>query len=299
MSTALVTGGLGGVGRWTIATLLERGWDDIACVDVQLPGGGLRPNTEGWDERVSFYAVELTEQGQTWELVEQINPDTVVHLGAIPNPQHHAGTHVFENNVVSTYNTLVAAGRAGARIASASSEAVYGFIFTDEQPRPEYLPIDECHPTHHDNQYSTSKMVGEEIGKMVARKYDTQVASIRPSWVQHPGRYLCLQQSGLPATGTRTFWAYVDVRDIASIFCDALEADFEGHEAFTAAAADNYLGTPTTELFEEHVGPLPERCDIEGDESPYSTMKAREMLGWSPQHSWQLATEEDIPLPFS
>jgi UDP-glucose 4-epimerase len=71
----------------------------------------------------------------------------------------------------------------------------------------------------------------------------------------------------------------------------ALAADFDGHEAFNCVGPDNALGRPLAELFEKHYGGLPDECNIEGDNSAYSTAKATEMLDWEPTRSWRDAAE--------
>jgi UDP-glucose 4-epimerase len=100
-----------------------------------------------------------------------------------------------------------------------------------------------------------------------------------------------------PAEGVGNFWSYIDVRDIASIVAAALEADVEGHEAVFAVADENYADRPTTDLFEEQFGAVPEPCDVEGDESSITNAKAADLLGWEPAHSWRDAADADVDEP--
>ena len=93
------------------------------------------------------------------------------------------------------------------------------------------------------------------------------------------------------------FWSYVDVRDVVSMVEAALETDHGGHETYLAVAAENYLGRPTAETIEAVFGDLPAECDLEGEESAFSTAKAREELGWEPVHSWREAEDEAIAGP--
>ncbi|MFB6136353.1 MAG: NAD-dependent epimerase/dehydratase family protein [Halobacteriaceae archaeon] len=292
MDTVLVTGGLGGAGSWIVERFAERG-THVVCLDQRRPESGR--------ENVSFYAVDLTEQGETWELVHEEDPDAVVHFAAIPDPLSDPGTRVFENNVESTYNVLVAAGRVGAEVAWASSESAYGFPFADPTPLPDYLPVDESHPMRPEDPYGTSKVTGEEIAGMVTRRYGVPVTSIRPSWIQYPGRYFVgdvRENTDLDDPGrSGNFWSYVDVRDVASMVEAALDADREGHEAFLAHAAENYVGAPTADLVEAGFGDLPEECALSGEESAFTTAKARDLLGWEPSHDWRTAEDEDVPGP--
>ena len=287
MSRVLVTGGLGGSGRWIVDRLASDG-HDVACVDQQF--------TESERGNVDVRTTDLTEGGRVFDLVAEFDPDSVVHWGAIPDPLNHAGGEVFENNVLSTYNVLDAAGRAGAKVVWASSESAMGFPFAAETPPPEYLPIDEDHPLRPEDPYGVSKEAGEAVAKMVTRRDGVPVVSIRPSWIQYPGEYVCLDNDP-PAEGVGNFWSYIDVRDIASIVAAALSADIEGHEAVFAVADENYAGRPTTDLFAERFGEVPEPCDLSGEDSSISNAKAADLLGWEPAHSWREAADEDAAGP--
>lgn len=296
MGTVVVTGGVGRIGRWTIDALLDEGWD-VVCVDVDAPESPGR-----WGDGVSFCTVELTEQGETWEVLFDVDPDAVVHLAGIPVPGGHAGTRVFDNNVYSTYNVCTGAGRVGADVVFASSKVVHGYVMQGgayDPPSAEYLPIDEAHPQYHSEPYSTSKVVGEEIGKLVARKHGVSVSSLRFSAVQHPGQYHILGARDAPERAAGVLWSYIDVRDVASMIAATLHADLAGHEAFLVVAPETVMDEPTTDLYEEYVGPLPEECSIAGEEAAYSAEKARRQVGWTAEHDYHTAASEKIPLPFT
>ncbi|WP_129114201.1 NAD-dependent epimerase/dehydratase family protein [Halegenticoccus tardaugens] len=292
MDTVLVTGGLGRSGRWIVDRLAAS--HDVVCADLDQPGFEVPER-----DRIDFRAVDLADRGQTFDLVADLDPDAVVHWAAIPAPTRHPGGRVFETNALATYNALVAAGRADARVVWASSESAYGFPFAREKTLPDELPIAEDHPMRPEDPYGTSKVVGEEIAKMVTRRYGVPVASIRPSWIQHPGEYGCRSDGVLGdlAAGAGNFWSYVDVRDVAGIVDAALDADFTGHEPFHAAAAENYLDRPTAGIVEEFFGDVPDACRVEGDESALATAKAERLLGWEPAHSWREAADEAVDPP--
>ena len=286
----LVTGAVGGLGSWAVEQFATHD-HHVVGLDLEQPDGG-RSNA-------SFYACDLTDQGQTWELVQSADPDAVVHCAAIPALCITSGTETFTNNVESTYNTLVAAGTVGADVVWMSSESIYGTVFAEETWVPEYLPIDETHPIRPEDPYGTSKQVGETIADMVVEKYGITVTSIRPSWINYPGRYdtAGMREGFDPesAAPSGNFWSYVDVRDVVSIIETALESRDGGHETYLAAAAENYLDRPTAEVIEAVFGELPDACDITGDESALSTEKAATELGWEPTHSWRDAEKTPDP----
>ena len=287
MVHVLVTGGLGRSGRWIVDRLAADG-HEVTCVDQRFAESE-RPNV---DVRVA----DLTDRGDVFDLVGAADPDAVVHWAAIPDPMDHPGGVVFENNVVSTYNVLEAAGRADARVVWASSESALGFPFAAETPAPDALPIDEDHALRPEDPYGVSKEAGEAVARMAVRRHDVPVVSIRPSWIQYPGEYFCLGND-VPAEGVGNFWSYIDVRDIASIVVAALNADTTGHETVFAVGDENYADRPTTELFEEQFGEVPEPCDLDGDESSISNERAAAVLDWEPAHSWRDAADEDVDGP--
>jgi nucleoside-diphosphate-sugar epimerase len=287
MSRILVTGGFGRSGRWIVDRLASDGHEVLAVDQRTSPVN--HPAVDGRQ-------ADLTDKGDVYDLIHEFQPDDVVHWGAIPDPLDHAGGHVFENNVMGAYNVLDAAGRVGADVVWASSESAYGLPFAEETPLPDYLPIDEDHPMRPEDPYGTSKVVGEEVAKMVTRRDGVDVASIRPSWIQYPGEYLC-KGNDPSEHGDGNLWSYVDVRDIVDSVVAALDADLGGHEPFLIAAAENWAGRPTVDLVEDWFGEVPEDCDLSGEQSAMSSAKAQSMLDWEPTHSWREAAEEDVDGP--
>ena len=288
--SVLVTGGSDRATRWLTGRLDVDGWD-VTCVDLSCP------DAVDARESVSFRAADLTDQSETAELVRSVDPDAVVHWTALPSPERHAGMRVFENEVTSAYNVLTAAGRHDARIAWASSESAYGLSCAAELTAPEYLPVDEAHPRRPEDPHGTAKVVGEEIAGMVARRHDVPVASLRSSWVQYPGDYDCRDVHDELAAGAGNCWSYVDVRDLASAVERSLAADFDGHEPFLVAAADNYLDRPIEKALLATFDRVPRDCAVSGDDPALSTAKARSTLDWRPAHSWRDASEETCATP--
>ncbi len=290
-TTVVVTGALGGAGRWLVDRLKTE--YEVVALDRQLPAVDT-------PEGVNFQKIDLTRQGTVWEAVLDVDPSTVVHLGNIPNEEHHAGGEVYENNAVSTFHVLEAAGRAGADIVWASSETVYGTHWP-EPMLPEYLPVDEAHPVAPWNAYETSKLAGEAAAQRVSNAFDVSVTSMRLSWIQYPGRYQItpIRESFDFESAGRfgNFWSYVDIRDVVSFVEAAIDAAPEGHEVYNVFGPDNFLGVDTADAIEAGYGSLPDQCSLEGDESAFTNAKAAAMLDWEPHHSWRGATDEELSAP--
>ncbi|MFU8868308.1 NAD-dependent epimerase/dehydratase family protein [Natronococcus sp.] len=292
----VVTGATGGIGSWIVESLASAG-HEVLGVDLERP--------PGQREHATFLAGDLTDQGTAWELIETADPDAVVHCAGIPAMGIRAGGETFETNVLSTYHVLEAAGRANAEVVWTSSESTYGMPFAATPSLPDSLPIDESHPQRPEDPYGTSKLAGEVVARRTVRAFDVPVTSLRPAWVSYPGsqQLARVREAFDPETtapgdeGSGNFWSYVDVRDLVSLVEAALEADREGHEAYLAAAAENYLGRPTAATIEAVYGGLPEECALEGDEAAFTTAKAREELGWEPEHTWRETEAEEAVEP--
>jgi UDP-glucose 4-epimerase len=288
----VVTGGRGASGRWIIDRLAREG-HAVTCIDRDHPGFG------AGREGVEYRAGDLTEAGTVFDILTAVAPDAVVHWGAIPAAGRHPGVDLYRNNTLAAYNTLTAAGRVDARVVQASSDGAYGFFFAEETPVPESLPIPESHPLRPEDPYGLSKVVAEDVADTVARRDDVPVISVRPSWIQFPGEYACRDPGYVEdlSAGAGNYWSYVDVRDVVDCVLAGLEADITGHEAVNCVAPDNALGRDLEELIGEYFGRVPEECSIEGDAAAYSTAKAASLLDWTPERSWRMAADADVPTP--
>jgi nucleoside-diphosphate-sugar epimerase len=298
MHKVVVTGGLGNAGTWVVDRLNQSEWD-VTCIDLKTPDGAGPGGTAV--NGIEFRRGDLTDHGQAWELIAEVDPDAVVHMAAVPMAGLLSESRTFETNVTSTYNVLTAAGRVGADVVWASSDAVYGSVFADPPWLPDYLPVDEPHPCRPTDPYGTSKQVGEDVAAMTARKHGVDVASLRPPLIEIPGEYQSAERRAAfdpeMADCDGEYWSYIDVRDVARAVEAALTTDLGGHEAFVVAAADNCLDRPTAATIEAVYGDLPDDCTLTGDESAFATDKARSMLGWEPRHGWRSAENETVTPP--
>jgi nucleoside-diphosphate-sugar epimerase len=202
----------------------------------------------------------------------------------------------LSNNVSSTYNVLRAAADSHVkRVVIASSTAAFGFIYAKNIWPPDYLPLDEKHPSKPQDCYGLSKVLGEQIADSVVSVYqDMTVSSMRFPGVNFDLSYESFRERWRnPATRASGFWTYIDARDAAMACRLALEANFKGHEVFIASAAENCMIQPTLELIQKY---LPKgtkiRKTVGSHWSCVESAKARRMLGFKPLHLWQDHLEE-------
>ena len=277
----LLTGGSGNVG--TVAARRLKRHHQVTVFDLNPPRVGGLDYIEG----------DLLDLAQVTAATAGV--EALVNLAAIPVPLPGEDERVFNTNVVGLHNVLLAAQQHGInRVIHASSDSVLGYVMSQGEVAPEYLPLDEEHPLQPDDAYSLSKVVNEETCKAFSRRGEMTTICLRYCWVWWwPDSYR--QQPELardPARYMRPLWGYIDARDVAAAIDCALTAPVEGFEAFFLSAPDTFCEVPTLELIARY---LPEaRCvrnPAQFRRRPHRGLwdltKAERLLAWRPRYRWR------------
>jgi nucleoside-diphosphate-sugar epimerase len=236
-----------------------------------------------------FFQADLTDAGQVYDLCAQVKPEWVCHLAANPSPGGFPRQQTFQNNVISTYHVMQAAGDNGVeRLVYAGSEMATGWLTTEQLP-PRF-PFDENDRVDSPNAYALSKYLGEIIADaMVVRYPFLAIVTLRINNIILPDRYAVLQYSRdhFPE-GSANFWSYIDVRDVASACRAALEGSSRGHEVCLIAAADHCLDEPLRDAIARRYGEGARFAPGFGDhQSAFDCSKMARLFGWRAQHSWR------------
>jgi nucleoside-diphosphate-sugar epimerase len=164
----LVTGGTGSVGHATVERLVQHGWEVRVIgrrAGFEIPGA-------------EYQVCDITNYDAVREQMRGF--DTVVHLAAVPNPRVVPGPEVFRINTLGTYNIYEAAAAEGIhKLVQASSINAFGCFWGNVDITPQYLPIDEAHPTYTTDPYSFSKQVIESIGDYYWRREGISSVALR------------------------------------------------------------------------------------------------------------------------
>lgn len=274
MPKIVVTGGSGKAGRAVVRDLVDHGYE-VLNVDTAPPAERITP----------FLRADLTQYGEAVEVLH--GADAVVHLAAIPAPGIFTEEHTFRVNSALNYNVFAAALALGLkRVVWASSETTLGLPFDREKPK--YAPIDEQHPLYPESSYALSKVLGEEMARQMNRWSGIPFVSLRFSNIMEPHDYQ--RFSGFwndPYLRKWNLWGYVDARDVAQSCRLGLEADISGAESFIIAAGDTCMTRPNRELMAEVFPGVPLSPDVGDHDTLLSVDKARQMLGYQPEHSWR------------
>ena len=278
MKKIVVTGGSGRLGRLVVDMLVAEG-ENVLSVDV----------IDRADAPCPTLVADVTKAGEVHDIL--FNAEAVIHLAAVNGPRLKPESTTFDINVSSTYHIAAAAvAQKLSRMVFASSLFTLGWHEDANFYWPKYAPVDEAHPVSPFEAYGLSKVVGEEICASICRTSDLSIASLRITNIIQLNGYPALPWAApTPEAGVRfMMWPYTDVRDAAIACCQALRANFRGHEAMYIAAADTRFDAPTETLLQQLAPqveirkPLPDRASV------LDSTKAKELIGFQPQHDWAM-----------
>ena len=217
----MVTGGAGFVGRELVPVLSAKA--DVLVADL------LRYGTPDWLTRdgaeFGFQRVDIRDAGATRAVVEDFQPDVIVHLAAIHYiPECDSDpSNAVATNVTGTVN-LLASCRPGVRFVFASSGAVYQPDEADHREFESALgPADI---------YGITKLQGEQYVQIFAAERGIKAAIVRLFNVIGPGEtnphllpaIVAQLREGPESINLGNTWPkrdYIDVLDAAGGFAAA------------------------------------------------------------------------------
>ncbi len=288
----LFTGGSGKAGRYVVTHLVAQGHRvlNLDLTPSNIPGA-------------YEITADLTDAGQVFSAMSGItwfdeldsgkgvpNFDAVIHFAAIARIQLRPDPECFRINTISTYNVLEAAVKLGVpKILFASSETTYGICFAHGEVFPDYIPIDEEHPTVPHDAYAMSKVCNEVCGRCFHARSGADIYALRLNNVIEPHEYahLAPQWRSDAASRRRNIFAYIDTRDLSHFIDCALAANGLGYQVFNVANADSSVGATSAELIAEFYSGVLQKRGLGEFETFYSIDKARKMLGFAPQSRWR------------
>lgn len=288
----LFTGGSGKAGRHVVAHLVASGHRvlNLDLTPANIPGA-FDLTTDLTDAGQVFSALS----GITWfddldagEGVPKF--DVVIHFAAIARILLRPDTECFRINTQSTYNVLEAAVKLGVpKIMIASSETTYGVCFADGELRPQYVPVDEDHPTVPHDTYAMSKVCNEACARSFHARTGTEIYSLRLNNVIEPHEYAerAPQWRSDPACRRRNIFGYIDTRDLSHFIDCALAAKGLGYQVFNVANADSSVGATSDEVVDKFYDDVTLKRELGQFETFYAIDKARDMLGFKPKSRWR------------
>lgn len=287
----LFTGGSGKAGKHCIDYLRNQG-HTILNVDLIDLG----------HDSVQTRLADITDAGQIFDVMSSYANyheldlgqgvpkfDAVIHFAAIPRLMMTSDNECYRVNTLGTYNVLDAAIKFGIKkVIFASSETTYGVCFADGEVKPDYLPIDENHPTIPQDSYAMSKVVNEATAKSFQRRSGIDIYGLRINNVIEPHEYKEKFPAYMenPDIRRRNIFSYIDARDLGQMVQKCLDTDGLGYEVFNVSNNDHSVGLSSEKLIETYYQDI-EIKTPSFPESFYSNEKAKKLLGFQPCHSWR------------
>ena len=304
--TALVTGAGGFIGSHLTEGLVARGAKTRALVHYNsLSSWGWLEGSEYKDE-IEVFQGDIRDPDSLQSAIDGC--DVVFHLAAliaIPY-SYQAPLSYVRTNVEGTLNVLQAAQKHGVeRVVHTSTSEVYGSART--------VPISEAHPLQGQSPYSASKIGADKIAESFHLSFGLPVTTVRPFNTFGP------RQSARAVIPTIITQALGDepirlgnlepTRDLNYV-ADTVDGFIKAAECSNAVGETVNLGTGR----EISIGELaqtilkligkqlpivtddkrirPERSEV--DRLCADAGKARELFGWTPEHSLEAGLAETI-----
>jgi UDP-glucose 4-epimerase len=305
--TVLVTGGAGYIGSHTVRLLRERGREVVVLDSLEL---GHRAAVLD----APLVVGRVDDEPLVEKVVEEFGVDAVIHFAAYKSAGEsmHEPEKYFRNNVGGSVGLLEALRRSGVRrFVFSSTAATYG--------TPETLPVPEGHVLAPESPYGESKLMVERILHWYDNAHDLRSVSLRYFNAAGASRDARIGEDSsvttnliplvmkaalgrlavLPVFGTdyptpdgTAIRDYIHVDDLADAHLKALE--YLEHDGATTVIN---VGTGTGSSVQEVIDMARK---VSGVDIPVSYVgrragdpvavyadnrKARDVLGWLPDHS--------------
>ena len=286
-----VTGGSGKAGKHLIPYLLEKDYSVVNADLVPLVMDG-----------VDNINLDITDSGQVFNALSGYAniPElksgeglksfkAVVHLAAIPRILVKPDNETFRINTLGTYNVIEAATKLGIKkIIFASSETTYGFCFSQGNPIPKWLPIEEDYETNPTDSYGLSKVLNEQTGKAFQKRTGIDIYGLRIGNIIEPDEYNRFEEfCKNPSVRLRNLFNYIDARDLAQAIELCIKKDGLGYEVFNVTHDINSVSLTTEEIIKQFFPNTKMRREMKKYESILSSRKIRDVLGFKPMHDWK------------
>lgn len=291
MKRVAFTGGSGKAGRHVIPYLLNCGYNVLNLDLVPLDANG-----------VNNLIVDITDSGQVFNsLTSYLNIDelkkspgsnkfdALVHFAAIPRILIKSDEETFRVNVLGTYNVIEAAVKLGIKkIIIASSETTYGVCFANGNMDPEWLPVDESHPTEPMDSYGLSKVINEQTAKSFQLRSGFDIYSLRIGNVIEPDEYHRFKDFFKnPSQRLRNIFNYIDARDLGQVVNLCLSKDGLGYDVFNVGNNNNSVDIKNKDIIEKYYKNVKIKEKLADYEALFSNKKIKNILGFKEEHNWK------------
>lgn len=304
----LVVGGAGYIGSHAVKQLLENE-AEVVVIDSLETG-----HIESIPKEVPFYHVDIRDKAALRAVLERENVDGVIHFAAnsLVGESMTKPLKYYNNNVCGTENLLEVLVEVGVKyIVFSSTAATYGDVKT--------MPITEETPTCPTNTYGETKLSIEKMLKWTHTAHDLNYVCLRyfnvagadfsgtigeahttethliPLILQVPlgqREFISVFGNDYPTKDGTCIRDYIHITDLVNAHILALDYLMKGGESniFNLGSNNGYSVLEMIEAAREVTGhPIPMKIAERRSGDPAllvaSSQKAKDVLGWQPQHT--------------
>lgn len=220
--------------------------------------------------------------------------EVAIHLAGM-KAKHAAASpdELMALNLVGTWHVLSVAREQGMRRVVLFSSVKGLGIFDGERP-PDYLPIDDRHPSYANRPYGLSKRLAEEMCRAVTTDAGISTICLRPPRILTPHEAAALSSQPVREDSGRRlpeYGAWLDVRDAADAARRAAHCSHVGHSTVLVCADEIASNAPAWETARRLYPQVPWLGGMEYEERPNLALidcsSAQRILGWRPQYGWK------------
>ena len=314
MRKVLVTGATGFLGGWTVARLLDSGYEVAVCLNARSRSTHRADSSyhrNGLERRCEEFRADLTRYKEVETLLQTAKPDAIVHMAALGDVtvSIKQPLETFHCSATISANLFEAVRRAGRHvpIVSHTTDKVYG---NNEVPFRETMALRPFHV------YEIAKATQDHLGQFYAQQYGLPIVTVRcgnyfgpndfnfnrivPYTIRQNllGKSIVLRSDG---NFTRDF---LYVEDAADVNLRLLTALRDGTPGVSGEALNFSLEVQIT--VREMVATIcrlmdvPQRIRVEGGtpaeiaDMRLACDKARHVLGWVPKYPLEPALRRTI-----
>ncbi len=304
MKKILITGISGFVGGHLISFLTNHHCDyEIHGISRSKPAWDYVPAAQDLISNLHFHQMDLLEIPKINSLLEEIQPELIIHMAAQSSVAESWKTPVFSfmNNTNIFLNIIdtVRQNDNGARILSIGSSEQYGVVSATDLPLTEESPLRPANP------YAVARVAQEQLAKIYAGGYGLDICCTRSFNHCGPGqsdRFVVsaivkqlvkvahdLQEPVIHIGNGSIVRDFVDVRDVIAAYIILVSKGKSGEvynvcsgtgrtikEIVKLAAGIKGIDVEISEE-QKQIRPIDNPCIIG------SNRKIRESLGWKPE----------------
>jgi nucleoside-diphosphate-sugar epimerase len=293
MTKTLVVGGSGYVGRELVRQLNER-HDEVYVLGRSKPSLG---TSASWIE------ADITQAESLQTALGDHRFEIIHHVASLPGDTGDP-VQMVKVNLLGLTNMLVYARDTAVRrfVLSSSISAYEWYPATPFNP-PEYLPVDENHPTRPKDMYATTKRLQEMLALTFFHQYKLPVTVLRLTavvgphgrgggrgWREFASMLAKRKKVQIPHFSLDEVCHYVDYRDVAQMHIVAGEHPNASGEIFNCCGPTATSGSEFAAIVTRLVPGIQVDTGFpwsmaQGQKICFDMSKAKALIGYEPRYS--------------